>query len=167
MNYALVQVMPGAGFWRLPHAQDGQSPGPRFLHLSLHWQKSDNGFYFTHIQICNKMPNSVRIVQTNHHFVHVAFLNLEIVQLFHCLALPACYPSLLSAHYGRVLLCQQPLSGTLSPIIDNRGLPWNQRPGLESVVSLWACMPCPFQPCPEQALSKLAGRPVEQPATHP
>lgn len=110
---------------------------------------------------------TVRIVQTNHHFVHVAFLNLEIVQLFHCLALPACYPSLLSAHYGRVLLCQQPLSGTLSPIIDNRGLPWNQRPGLESVVSLWACMPCPFQPCPEQALSKLAGRPVEQPATHP
>ena len=123
MNYALVQVMHGAGFWRLPYAQDGQSPGPVFLHLSLHWQKSDNGFYFTHIQICNKMPNSVRIVEANHHFVHVAFLNLEIVQLSHCLALPACYPSLLSAHYGRVLLCQQPLSGTLSPIVDNHGLP--------------------------------------------
>lgn len=42
------------------------------------------------IQICNKMPNSVRIVQTNHHFVDVAFLNLEIVQLSRCLALPAC-----------------------------------------------------------------------------
>lgn len=58
MNYALVLGMHGAGFWRLPNAQDGQSPGPVFLRLSLHWQKSDNGFYFTHIQICNKMPNS-------------------------------------------------------------------------------------------------------------
>ncbi|OBS63491.1 hypothetical protein A6R68_07899 [Neotoma lepida] len=117
----------GAGFWRLPCAQDGQSIGPVFLHLSLHWQNGDNGFYFTHIQICNKMPNSVRSCPDKPPFVLVAFLNLEIAQLSHCLALPACYPSLLSAHYGRVLLGQQPLSGTLSPSIDNHCLPWNPK----------------------------------------
>lgn len=143
----LVLGVHGAGFWRRPCAHDGQSTGPAFLRLSLHWQKSDNGSYFIHIQICNKMPNSVRSCPNKPPFVLVAFLNLEIVQLSHCLALAACYPLLLSAHYGRVLLCQQPLSGTLSPRTDNHGLPWKQRPGLESVVSLWACMPCSFQPC--------------------
>lgn len=92
-------------------AQDGQSTGPMFLCLSLHWQKSDNGFYFIHIQICNKMPHSVRSCPNKPPFVLVAFLNLEIVQLSHCLALPACYPSLLSAHYGRVLSRQHPSQG--------------------------------------------------------
>lgn len=165
MNYALVLGMHGAGFWRFPYAQDGQSPGPVFLCLSLHWQKSDNGFYFTHIQICNKMPNSVRIVQTNHHFVDVAFLNLEIVQLSHCLALPACYPhcSLLIWEYS---YASSPSQGTLSPTVDNHGLPWKQRPGLESVVSLWACMPCPFQPCPGAGFDQ-AGRETCGTASHP
>lgn len=129
MNYALVLGMHGAGFWRFPYAQDGQSPGPVFLCLSLHWQKSDNGFYFTHIQICNKMPNSVRIVQTNHHFVHVAFLNLEIVQLSHCLALPACYPSLFSAHYGSTLM-------PAAPLRDSQPHCWQPWPALEAEVWL-------------------------------
>lgn len=165
MNYALVLGMHGAGFWRFPYAQDGQSPGPVFLCLSLHWQKSDNGFYFTHIQICNKMPNSVRIVQTNHHFVDVAFLNLEIVQLSHCLALPACYPhcSLLIWEFS---YASSPSQG-LSPTVDNHGLPWKQRPGLESVVSLWVCMPCPFHPCPGAGCEQAGRETVEQPATHP
>ncbi|EDL77880.1 ubiquitin-conjugating enzyme E2L 3 (predicted) [Rattus norvegicus] len=166
MNYALVLGMHGAGFWRFPYAQDGQSPGPVFLCLSLHWQKSDNGFYFTHIQICNKMPNSVRIVQTNHHFVDVAFLNLKIVQLSHCLALPACYPhcSLLIWEYS---YASSPSQGLSAPLLTtmacpgSRGLAWSQW-----CPSGLACLVL-SNPALEQALTKLAGRPVEQPATHP
>lgn len=113
------------------------------------------------IQICNKMPNSVRIVQAKHHFVHVAFLNLEIVQLSHCLALLACYPSLLSAHYGRVLLCQQPLSGTLSPIVDNHGLPCL---GVSGVPLGLHALSCPALP---RAGSEQGGRETCGAASHP
>lgn len=140
--------------------------GPCFYVCLFIGRKVTMGFISLTFRFVIKCQTLVRIVQTNHHFVHVAFLNLEIVQLSHCLALPACYPSLLSAHYGRVLLCQQPLSGTLSPINDNHGLPWMQRPGLESVVSLWACMPCPFQPCPGAGFEQ-AGRKTCGIASHP
>lgn len=70
------------------------------------------------------------------------------------------HPSLLSAHYGRELLGQQPLSGTLSPRTDNHGLPWKHGPGFESVVSLFglARLALP-SPALEQAFEQAGRQP--------
>lgn len=61
---------------------------------------------------------------------------------------------------GGYSYASSPSQGLSAPLLTTMACP-----ALESVVSLWACMPCPVQPCPEQALSKVAGRPVEQPPT--
>lgn len=130
---------------------------PAFLRLSLHWQKSDNGFYFIHIQICNKMPNSVTSCPNKPPFVLVAFLNLEIVQLSDSLVLPACYPHCSLLTMGGHLYASSPSQGLSALVLTtmacpgSRGLAWSQW-----CPSGLACLALSI-PALEQALSKLAG----------
>lgn len=88
-------------FWS-PCAQEGKGAGPG-VHprLSLHWQRGDAGLYFTHMQICNKMPISVGSCPNKPPFVLVASLNPEILPFLETVtllristrvALPACHP---------------------------------------------------------------------------
>lgn len=124
---SLVLGTRGTGFWRLPCAQDDKSTGPVFSHLSINRKVIMDFISLTFrfvikCQMVRRYPNKPP-------FVLVASLNpeilpfLEIVPLLRIsanVALPACHP--LTAHHGKVPLCRQPLSGTLSP---GTGTPWS------------------------------------------
>lgn len=147
MNYALVLGMHAVGFWRLPNAQDGQSPGPCVSTVCLFiGRKVTMDFISLTFRFVIKCQTLVRIVQTSHHFVRVAFLNLEIVQLSHCLALPACSLPRGYAHCGRALP-PAALQGLSAPFLTaeacpgSRGLAWN--PGCSSGL---ACLVLPALP---------------------
>lgn len=92
--------------------------------------------------------------------------------------------ALCSLWEGGYSYASSPSQGLSAPELTTMAYPGSrQRPGLESIVSLWACMPCSLQPCFdagfEQAGRQLwlletqeldpleKGRSVEQPATHP
>lgn len=160
-------------FWRLLCAQERKSTGPVFPDLSLHQQKGDDGLYFTHMQICNKMPNSVRSYPNKPPFVLIASLNPEILPFLETVpllristsvVLPTCHP-VTSLLIKGGCLCQ-----SRQPLRDSqpwRGTPWfaPSRPGpgraRQWVVppSGLGVLPPPAQQSPAQALSTLAGSP--------
>jgi len=131
MNSAsLVLGTPGAGSGDSCVPGNARASGQCFHICLFISRKVMMDFYFTHMQICNKMPNSVRSYTNKPPFVLIASLNpeilpfLETVPLLHIstsVVLPACHP-LTSLLIVGGYLCE-----SRQPLRDSQ--PWHGSPG--------------------------------------